>query len=93
MYAPPMGGPPPPMGGFPPRGPPMGVPPPPMGGFAPPPMGGALLPGPQVRAMVERMVRSGALTGDKAEAWLERLSDEERPHRIGQDKIPHILAS
>jgi TPR repeat protein len=41
------------------------------------PMGPALLPAPQVKAMIRGMVKSGALTGDKAEAWEEKLKEEE----------------
>ena len=37
------------------------------------PMGRKLLPAPHVKSMIERMVKSGALTGDKADAWQERL--------------------
>jgi len=41
------------------------------------PMGQRLLPATQTRNTVEKLVRSGAVCGDKAERWLERLRDEE----------------
>jgi TPR repeat protein len=40
------------------------------------PMGPALLPAPQVKAMIRGMVESGALTGDKAQAWEAKLAGE-----------------
>ena len=45
------------------------------------PMGPALLPAPQVKAMIRGMVKSGALTGDKAEAWEAKLQEEEMVRR------------
>ena len=42
------------------------------------PMGTTLLPAPQVKAMIRGMVKSGALTGDKAEAWEAKLAEEEK---------------
>ena len=41
------------------------------------PMGDALLPAPHVKNMIKRMVESGALSGDKAEAWTPALADQE----------------
>ena len=41
------------------------------------PMGPRLLALPQARSTIEKLVRSGAIAGDKAEQWLERLSEEE----------------
>jgi TPR repeat protein len=41
------------------------------------PMGPTLLPAPQVKSMIRGMVKSGALTGDKAEAWEAQLAEEE----------------
>ena len=46
------------------------------------PMGPALLPAPQVKAMIRGMVKSGALTGDKAEAWEAKLQEEEMVRRL-----------
>jgi len=40
------------------------------------PMGQGLLPAIQVRNAVERLVRSGAVGGEKAERWLGRLKEE-----------------
>lgn len=40
------------------------------------PMGSRLLPTPQIRNSIMAMVQSGALSGDKAEAWKVRLADE-----------------
>ena len=40
-------------------------------------MGAALLPALRVRNMIERMVRSGALTGDKAAAWQLQLAQQD----------------
>ena len=40
-------------------------------------MGRKLLPSTQARNTIEKLVRSGAIGGDKAEHWLQRLSDEE----------------
>ena len=41
------------------------------------PMGSKLFPSKQARNTIEKLVRSGAISGDKAERWLERLSQEE----------------
>ena len=41
------------------------------------PMGPRLTPNNAARNTIEKLVRSGAVAGDKAERWLERLSDEE----------------
>ena len=41
------------------------------------PMGQRLFPATQVKNSIEKLVRSGAIGGDKAERWLERLKDEE----------------
>jgi TPR repeat protein len=40
-------------------------------------MGSRLMPCTQARNTIEKLMRSGAISGDKAERWLERLSDEE----------------
>ena len=49
------------------------------------PMGPALLPAPQVKAMIRGMVESGALSGDKAEAWQEKLEDEEKVRQTREE--------
>ena len=41
------------------------------------PMGSTLLPAPHVRNSLELMVKSGALTGDKVDAWKSKLQEEE----------------
>ena len=41
------------------------------------PMGPRLMASTQVKNTIEKLVRSGAIAGDKAEQWLKRLSDEE----------------
>jgi uncharacterized protein YdaT len=41
------------------------------------PMGRRIVPSVQARNTIEKLVRSGAIGGDKAERWLERLSEEE----------------
>ena len=41
------------------------------------PMGPRLLPATQVRNIIERMVRNGAISGPKAEAWSMKLAEEE----------------
>ena len=41
------------------------------------PMGPKILASTQARSTIEKLVRSGAIGGDKAERWLERLSKEE----------------
>ena len=40
------------------------------------PMGGMLFPATQVKNLIASMVRSGALSGDKAGAWKQKLEDE-----------------
>ena len=40
-------------------------------------MGTKLLPAVQIRCVIEKLVRTGAITGDKAEKWQARLKDEE----------------
>ena len=45
-------------------------------------MGTKLLPATQVRNMIESMVRSGAISGDKAGEWKKKLKDEEVLHRL-----------
>lgn len=42
------------------------------------PMGTRLFPAVQVKSMIRTMVKSGAITGDKAEAWQTRLADDAR---------------
>lgn len=42
------------------------------------PMGKRLLPAVQVKSAIEKLVRSGAIAGDKAERWQERLDMEDR---------------
>lgn len=49
------------------------------------PMDRKLLPAPHIRSMIERMVKSGALTGDKAEAWQARLAEEEEVRELRAD--------
>ena len=41
------------------------------------PMGPRLFPAKQVRNVIERMVRTGAISGPKAEAWSKKLVEEE----------------
>ena len=41
------------------------------------PMGPRLLPARQSRNIIERMVRAGAISGPKAEAWSKKLAEEE----------------
>lgn len=41
------------------------------------PMGAKLLPAFQIRAMIETMVRSGAISGEVAESWRKRLEEEQ----------------
>mmetsp|Transcript_75544 Transcript_75544/g.125972 ORF Transcript_75544/g.125972 Transcript_75544/m.125972 type:complete len:261 (-) Transcript_75544:151-933(-) len=48
------------------------------------PMGRRLLPAVQVRNNIEEMVRSGALLGSKANAWNQRLKDEQEVSAIKQ---------
>jgi len=40
------------------------------------PMGTKLLPAHQVKSMIETMVKSGAISGDKADSWRKRLEEE-----------------
>ena len=40
------------------------------------PMGPRLFPAKQVRNIIEQMVRTGSISGPKAEAWSEKLADE-----------------
>lgn len=42
------------------------------------PMEPRLLPATQVRNMIEQMVRTGAISGPKADAWSKKLKDEEK---------------
>ena len=42
------------------------------------PMGKKLLPSAQTRSMIRTLVRTGAIGGDKAARWEERLKDEEQ---------------
>ena len=42
------------------------------------PMGTKLLPAVQVRNTIKGMVQSGAISGDKAEAWKRRIKEEEK---------------
>ena len=42
------------------------------------PMGPRLLPNAQARSTMEKLVRTGAITGDKAELWRKRIKDEEK---------------
>ena len=46
------------------------------------PMGTKLLPAVQVRNNIKGMVKSGALSGDKAEAWKKRIKEEEEVARM-----------
>jgi len=40
-------------------------------------MGSALLPSPQARSTIEKLVRTGAISGDKADTWKQKIKDEE----------------
>ena len=42
------------------------------------PMGPRLFPSKQARNLIERMMRSGAITGDTATRWTERIEDEKK---------------
>jgi hypothetical protein len=42
------------------------------------PMGSKLLPAKQVRSMIESLIKSGTLIGDKVTAWQARLEDQEK---------------
>ena len=43
-----------------------------------------LLPAVQVKSAIEKMVKSGAISGDKAEKWLKKIRDEERKKELLQ---------
>ena len=45
-------------------------------------MGKKLLPAVQVKSAIEKMVKSGAICGDKAERWTERLREEEEAKEL-----------
>ena len=58
------------------------------------PMGQGLLPAIQVRNAVERLVRSGAVGGEKAERWLSRLKEEavrEETHKAKAGDVRAML--
>ena len=46
------------------------------------PMGPKLLPSAQARSTIEKLVRTGAITGDKAELWRQRIEDEEKVRKM-----------
>ena len=46
------------------------------------PMGPRLLPATQARNIIERMVRTGAISGPKAEAWSKKLAGEEEVKEV-----------
>ena len=48
------------------------------------PMGKQLLPATQVKNLISGMVRSGAITGDKAGAWTKKLEDEKEVEEARQ---------
>ena len=48
------------------------------------PMGKRLLPALQVKNMIETMVKSGALSGDKCAAWTQKLEQEKEVERLRQ---------
>ena len=48
------------------------------------PMGKKLLPALQVKNMIETMVKSGALSGDKCAAWTQKLEQEKKVERLRQ---------
>ena len=60
-------------------------------------MGTRLLPALQVKNMIRTMVTSGALTGDKVDAWMLKLEEEEkvaewrRKAEAGDGRAMHIL--
>ena len=45
-------------------------------------MGRKLLPSTQARNTIEKLVRTGAITGDKADSWTKRIKDEEELRAI-----------
>ena len=42
------------------------------------PMGTKLLPAVQVRSVIRNLVRSGAISGDKADQWQQRIAQEDK---------------
>ena len=48
------------------------------------PMGKKLLPALQVKNMIETMVKSGALSGDKCAAWTQKLEEEKKVEELRQ---------
>ncbi len=46
------------------------------------PMGTALLPAPQARNTIERLVQSGLIEGDKAESWRKKIRAEEKEKEL-----------
>ena len=44
-----------------------------------------LLPNHQVRNMIEKLVRSGAISGDKAEGWQKRVKEQDELRELQQD--------
>jgi hypothetical protein len=53
------------------------------------PMGDLLKAVPQVRNTIQNLVDSGAITGDKAESWRERLAQEQE--RLAQEEEVRLL--
>jgi len=45
-------------------------------------MGPRLLPSAQARSTIEKLVRTGAISGDKAELWRERIEEEEEVEKL-----------
>ena len=48
-------------------------------------MGTKLLPAHQVKNMIEKLVRSGAISGDKAEGWQKRVKEQDELRELQQD--------
>ena len=48
-------------------------------------MGKKLLPALQVKNMIETMVKSGALSGDKCAAWTQKLEQEKQVEELAAE--------
>ena len=48
-------------------------------------MGTKLFPAHQVKNMIEKLVRSGAIAGDKAEAWQKRVKEQDKVNELRRD--------
>ena len=63
------------------------------------PMGPRLLPATQVRNIIERMVRTGSISGPRAEAWSKKLAEEKEVKKMraraggGDAEAMHALAN